>query len=44
MYIFKLREQNDDTFNASLTQAALTMALVDATAGMIFFTTPNVSI
>lgn len=41
--MFKLCEQNESTFTASFTQTALTMALVLATAGMIFFTTPNVS-
>ena len=41
--MFKLCEQNESTFTASFTQTALTMALVLATAGMIFFTTPNAS-
>ena len=41
MWVFKLCEQNDKTFDALLTQAAQIIALVLATAGMMFFTTPK---
>ena len=43
MYEFKFWETNDTYLMHSLTQAAAMTALVEATAGMMFFTTPKVS-
>ena len=41
-YVFKVCAQKVSSFSASFTHAAEITAFVDATAGMIFFTTPRV--
>ena len=42
MYVFRLCEQSVMSLKTSLTQTADTTAFVDATAGMMFLTTPMV--
>jgi len=42
-YVFRVWLANVNILTASETQAAATMAFVEATAGMMFFTTPIVS-